>query len=471
MTRQPRDVCFSVGQAPSGKRVKMKKVCVIGLGYVGLPTAILAARSGLKVVGIDSDEQRVKSVNECSTVVEEPEIVEHLHEVCGTSNFHATTSYQQADYFIVAVPVPLTDKKEADIAQLSNVALQIAAVLKKGDTVVIETTVPVGTTQAFADVVAKESGLRQGYDFFVAHSPERVVPGNIFQELKVHNRVIGGINCSSVQKAAEFYKYFVSGDLYLTDAASAEMVKLIESSFRDLNIAFAQQIAAMAKQQGLDPYEIIELASKHPRVSVPQPSCGVGGRSVAVDPHFLIKAFPEQTSLLRIARKINDDQKHEVAAAIKAEVERKTAVGERCTVLVLGLACKANVDDLYDSPACFIAQQLAQDESILLLVCDPYVTKDKLGPLLRDRTVSLFEGFERADIVVALVAHSQFKLIDKRNIAQKTVLDFCGLFFIPRQESIEQEQFFWPASTSVRSEQTVELAKESLTRPIVEEQA
>jgi len=424
----------------------MKKVCVVGLGYVGLPTALLAARAGLKVVGIDTDQARVDLINTCSLSFEEPEVLENLHEVCGAQNFYATTTYEQADYFLISVPV-LVKQDSFDLSALTDVAIHVADVIKKGDTVILESTVPVGTTKSLADVIAQESGLQAGQDFFVAYCSERILPGNIFQELKVNERIIGGFDQNSTQKAAEFYKYFVSADLYLTDSGTAEMVKLVETSFHDVNNAFTQQVTLMAQQAGLSPYEVIELANKHPRVAIASPSCGIGGHSLPIDPWFLIKSYPEKSQLLQTARIINEQTvEHVLQVIVQAIANAKEHTTKQCTVLLLGLTYKQDVYDLKESSALLIAQKLAT-QSINLLLCDPHVSKNRLEEPLKDKMVSLFGGIDQADIIVGLVAHTQFKTIDKRLLNYKKVLDFCGIFFEPKQESIEQEQFFWPANS------------------------
>jgi UDP-N-acetyl-D-mannosaminuronic acid dehydrogenase len=449
----------------------MKKVCIIGLGYIGLPTAILAARAGLKVTGVDIDAQRVKELNECSFSQGEAEVLENLRQVCGAQNFYATTEYEPADYFVVAVPTPITKDKKADLSHVSTVASNIADVIKKGDTVILESTVPVGATQSFAQVIEVESGLKAGHDFYVAHCPERVLPGNILQELKVNDRVIGGIDPCSVQKAAEFYKYFVSGDLYLTDAATAEMVKLIENSSRDVNIAFAQQVAEMAAQEGLDPFEVIELANKHPRVSLLKPSCGTGGHCIAVDPWFLIQSFPENTELLKTARKVNENRSVQVLASIKnAIADWKKKHQKECTVLLLGLAYKPDVDDFRESRALAIAHQLIQDDTVSFVIAEPHFIKEKIDKTVQEKMVPLSAGIEAADIVIALVGHTAFKIIDKSILKEKTVLDFCGLFFEPQKESVEQEQFFWPASTSGHAQRVVHMGGAKAKSSIKEEQ-
>ena len=426
----------------------MKKVCIAGLGYIGLPTAILAAQSGLSVIGVDVDAKRVKSINSMISPIEEPEVEKRLSIVITNGLLKAQTYYETADYYIIAVPTPFTEDKKADLAFVFESARSIAAVLKKGDTVILESTVPVGTTKLLTEFLSHESKLQSGLDFFVAHCPERVLPGNIFHELQVNDRVIGGIDRGSTRHVATFYKNFVSGDLYLTTAEAAEMTKLVENSYRDVNIAISHQIASMAYEIGLDPYEIIELANKHPRVKLLKPTCGVGGHCLAVDPWFLIESFPQQTALLKAARMINDSKPFEVIKRIekKAEEWKRIRKKDTCTILVLGLTYKANVDDIRESPALTIAKELVSKKNFDVIVCDPHVESSRLDPLLSNCKTTLTEGIAKADVIVCLVAHDEFKVIDKIVISHKKILDFCGIFHLARKHSCDQEQFFWPAS-------------------------
>src|SRR3989338_75848 len=253
-----------------------KKVAVVGLGYIGLPTAIIATQAGLDVIGIDRDADRVRKINNGVAVIQEPEIADKLTEALATNRLKVSTIYEPADFFIIAVPTPFTDDKKADLSYVIAAATSIATVLKPGDTVILESTVPVGTTRMLTDFFAHKTGMKAGLEFFVAHCPERVLPGNIFHELRVNDRIIGGIDRSSTRHVANFYTSFVSGDLYLTSAEAAEMTKLVENSYRDVNIAISHQVASMAYSIGLDPYEVIELANKHPRVKLLNPTCGVG---------------------------------------------------------------------------------------------------------------------------------------------------------------------------------------------------
>ncbi len=433
----------------------MKKVCIVGLGYIGLPTAIVAAQAGLKVVGIDIKEEIVDCINRCCPVIKEPEIVEKLQEVLTTKNFYAATVYEPADYFIIAVPTPFTPDKKADLSYVYAAASSIAGVLKKGDTVILESTVPVGTTKTVAQFLATKTGLSVGADFFVAHCPERVLPGNIFQELKVNDRIIGGIDRGSTQHVASFYEYFVSGDLYLTTAETAEMAKLVENSYRDVNVAFAHQVASMAQTVGIDPYELIDLANKHPRVKILRPTCGVGGHCLAVDPWFLVETFPEQSKLLKAAREINDAKPFEVLARISAKVAQWEASHhtKTCRVLLLGVTYKADVDDLRESPALEIARQLIKENQVELLVCEPNVQSRILEQHIGKRSITLEEGIDAADIVVCLVAHTPFKALDKKTFAHKKVIDCCGLLYMPNKQVFSGQQFFGAASQDQKTPQ------------------
>lgn len=424
----------------------MKRVSILGLGYIGLPTGIVLAEHNCNVVGVDIDLERAKKINAGDPVIHEPEIYEKLQLVLGAGNFRATTASELADYFIIAVPTPLTKEKKADLSYVWKAADAIAKVLQKGNVVILESTVPVGTTTQLAQELAQQTGMVAGKDFYVAHCPERVLPGNIFHELVHNDRIIGGINETSVKKTKELYKQFVVGCLYLTDDKTAEMVKLLENSARDAEIAFAHQAASIAHTAGLNPYRVIELANKHPRVNILCPTAGVGGHCIAVDPWFLAEIFPEETKFLQIARATNDARPLQVIAHIKDVVEDWKKQNTRpCTVALFGLTYKANVDDLRESPALQIAQTLMQDDSITWLTCEPHINKKVLPEHIAAHTVELTEALTRADILVFLVAHNRFKAIDRKILAKKRLLDFCSLLCEPIKAMGSKEIQFWPA--------------------------
>lgn len=427
----------------------MKKVCVVGLGYIGLPTAIVAAEHHMAVHGFDIDEERVKNINQGNPVIEEPEIFERL-QIALQHNFKASIEVEESHFYIIAVPTPFLEDKRADLSYVFDAVSRIAPYIKHSSVVILESTVPVGTTQKIATFLEELTHLKAGIDFFVAHCPERVLPGLIFKELVENSRIIGGINKESVEQAASFYKIFVQGPLYLTDTTTAEMVKLIENSSRDVQIAFAHQVASMAEQAGLDPYKVIELANKHPRVQILNPTAGVGGHCIAIDPWFLVETFPEQTKLLHAARVANQERPFEIIKKIRHEAHAFKATHQRAAkILVLGLTYKADVDDMRESPALFIAQQLQQMSTLDLLVCEPHVQKTKLAVLFGSSIVSLQEGAALADIIVYLVAHKRFKAVDHKIMKTKKLLDFCGILHTPHNDNEQQREYtFWPARTN-----------------------
>jgi UDP-N-acetyl-D-mannosaminuronic acid dehydrogenase len=422
----------------------LEKVSVLGLGYIGLPTGIVAAEYGLEVAGFDINEARVIAINSGDAQIVEPDIDRKLKSVLTTKKFYATASLEEAVFFIIAVPTPFTDEKKADLSYVFSAARFIVPVLKKGSVVILESTVPVGTTQEVASFFERETGWKVGVDFFVAHCPERVLPGKIFKELIYNARIIGGMTPACVMQAKRFYTYFVQGSLYLTDAATAEMVKLVENSSRDVAIAFANQVASMSTAAGLNPYEVIELANKHPRVNILQPGCGVGGHCIAVDPWFLVQTFSSHASLLKKAREVNESKPYEVIDTIKKTIN--TMGVSNPTVLVLGLTYKPNVDDMRESPALFIAQQLNGLSNINLLVAEPHVPTHLLKSSFKEtQLVDFATGMQCADLVICLVAHAQFSSIARIKNSRSRVLDFCGLTYV----APAQEILFWPASNAV----------------------
>lgn len=430
------------------KEYAMRKVSVIGLGYIGLPTAIVAAESGYEVAGFDIDQARIDKIMSGNPIIHEPEAYEKLNFVLGSHHFRASTQLEQADFYIVAVPTPITPDKKADLSYVYAAIDSIAVILKKDDVIIVESTIPVGTTKKIADYLTRATGLRAGTDFYIAHCPERVLPGNIFYELVANDRIIGGINERSVKKAREFYAPFVSGKLYMTNAQTAEMVKLVENSSRDVQLAFAHQIGSMAESIGLNPYEVINLANKHPRVSILRPTCGVGGHCLAVDPWFLVESFPQHSPLIKTAREVNDAKPQEVVATIAQEVAhwRLNNAG-RCTILLLGVTYKPNVEDLRESPAMTIVKSMAADQSVDVLISDPHADNGVLTHLFGDRAVPLMTGLQQADIVIFLVAHDRFKLLDRSLVKDKRVLDFCGILYEPANYT-DDDKFSWSEQSS-----------------------
>lgn len=431
----------------------MKKLCVIGLGYIGLPTALIAAEHGLQVIGVDIDAARVATIMSGNPVIDEPELFERLQVALQTGSFTATTEHQQADYYIIAVPTPIQDDTTADVSFVFAAAQALVPVLHAGATVILESTVPVGTTQKLAAYLHEKTGLVLGKELFVAHCPERVLPGNIVRELVDNARIVGGVDRASVDAAKQMYKMFVRGSLYLTDATTAEMVKLVENSSRDVQLAFAHQVASMAYTIGLNPYEVIELANKHPRVNILRPTCGVGGHCIAVDPWFLVHSFPKDSGLIRAARETNDAKPDEVVARIQHEVTHWFEQhGTQPTVLLLGATYKPDVNDVRESPALRIAQTLSKATNMRLLVCEPHLNKSTLANYVGDCVTQFTQGVQDADIIVYLVAHKRFATAPVELLQRKKVLDFCGILHVNRPDTDEQERLFWPASKSDHTE-------------------
>jgi len=411
-----------------GRNLIMKTVCVVGLGYVGLPTAVLAAQNGYQVVGFDIDKEKVKRINVGDVDITEPELKERLRVVLGNKSFRATTTLPEADFFIVAVPTPLSKQNGADLSFVFSAADIVIKKLKVGDTVILESTIPVGTTDLFAQMLEQKSGLKVGDDFFVAHCPERVWPSKVFEELVKNERIIGGVTEKCAEKAVCFYRKFVKGTMHLKSAKFAELLKLTENSAIDVSVALAHQVAVLAEELKFDPYEVIAIANKHPRVKILTPTCGVGGHCVAIDPWFLINSFPHKTHLFQSARLMNDERPHQVVKSVELQVCGWCTKNEKkiCRVHLLGLTYKPNVDDLRESPAILIAGALFNRQDIDLSLSEPNVSveiiKNKFG-----NVVSLENGIKKADIVVGLVAHNQFKSIDLQRYIDKEWMDFAGL--------------------------------------------
>ncbi len=412
----------------------MKQISIVGLGYIGLPTGILAAQKGYKVFGYDIDEQKLERISKGDPTIVEPEIIHRLYEVLQNKNFQVSFELKKSDCFIISVPTPfkLNSKnkiKQADLSFVFDAAKAVAKVLAPGNLVILESTIPVGTTSDVAKFLEQKSGLKLGLDFFVAHCPERVLPGKIFEELVTNDRVIGAVCDGSAQLAKKFYSKFVKGELYFTDDKTAEMVKLVENSSRDVSIAFANQVASMAQKAGINPSEVINIANKHPRVNILNPGCGVGGHCIAVDPWFLIETFPEETELLKIARKVNNKKPEQVIKKVLDCAEKiKNNKNEKAKVFVLGLAFKPNVDDLRESPALNIAAKLKSKKSVLdLAVCEPNIVSDKLKSIGFNNVMGLLEGVRWADLILVLVKHNEFLVLKDLVLDDHLIIDICGL--------------------------------------------
>ena len=411
------------------QEIKMVKVAVIGLGYIGLPTAILLAESGFDIYGYDIDAEKVAKIKQGIAVIEEHELGIRLMGVLKRKHFTVDTKLVAADYFIIAVPTPITQDKTADLSCVWSAVETIARVLRRGSCIIVESTVPVGTTRKIAQHLSALTGLVVGQDFFVAFCPERVIPGKIFMELVHNDRLVGGVEVESGKIVANFYANFVKGDIAQTQADTAEMVKLVENSSRDVQIAFANQVASMAAVAGIDPLAVIAFANKHPRVNILTPGCGVGGHCIAVDPWFLVESFPAQTQLLQAARQVNDAKPQEVLQMIATKVRAIQILSSKAqvSVCILGIAYKPDVDDLRNSPAFYIAQELQKWPNINLTIVDPCVDLTLLQRYFKQAYNDLDALKTSPDLTIALVAHTKFKQIYKDSFIAKDMLDFCAL--------------------------------------------
>jgi UDP-N-acetyl-D-mannosaminuronic acid dehydrogenase len=411
---------------------EIRTVSVIGMGYIGLPTCAIFASRGLEVIGVDTNAAVVEKVNRGEIHIVEPDLDGLIQKVVANGKLKAFTKPQAADAFVIAVPTPITADHKPDVTFVMAAARSIAPVIKAGDLVVLESTSPVGTTRQMTAVLA---GLRpdlkfptqhgETADVLVAYSPERVLPGKVLTELINNDRSIGGLSKAASARAVSLYSRFVEGDLFITSAESAELVKLTENAFRDVNIAFANELAAVCQELALNVWEVIELANRHPRVNILQPGPGVGGHCIAVDPYFIIDAAPKNTRLMRAAREINSFRPHSVVKDIEALLEP----GRRQTVACLGLSFKPNIDDLRESPAIEVVKLLAKVPDIRIVAAEPHAHAlprelDGKGVEFTDALTAI----DKADIVVLLVDHRQFGLIDPEALKDKKLVDTRGLW-------------------------------------------
>ncbi|MDG2535755.1 UDP-N-acetyl-D-mannosamine dehydrogenase [Sphingomonas sp. HITSZ_GF] len=408
------------------------KVCVLGLGYIGLPTAAVIARTGARVLGVDVHQSVVDTVNSGKVHIEEIDLDGLVSGVVARGNLRASLKVEEADVFVIAVPTPFGENHAPDIGYVLKAATNVAITLKAGDVVILESTSPVGTTEKVAELLAqlrpdlKIPGHCTGSaDVAIAYCPERVLPGRILVELIDNDRVIGGITPRCARKALQFYRRFVRGACVTTTAKAAEMTKLTENAFRDVNIAFANELSLVAENMGVDVWEVIRLANRHPRVNILSPGPGVGGHCIAVDPWFLVSAAPEQTPLIRTAREVNDGKTDYVIGHAAAMIESNPAARVAC----LGLAFKANIDDFRESPALKVAAALAERFGERVQIVEPYA--DAL-PKPFDGTgaglIDIDSAIESCGIFVVLVDHDVFKSVPLDERADKLVYDTRGIW-------------------------------------------
>lgn len=398
------------------------KACFMGLGYIGLPTAIIAAKHGIEIIGVDINPQVVEMTNAGHLHIVEPGIEEMLQEVISMGMLKASTTPEVSDAYFIVVPTPFKANHVPDITYVESATRMVLPYLKEGDLFVIESTSPVGTTEQMASLIFAERPELKG-KISIAYCPERVLPGNVIYELVNNDRVIGGIDDASTHKAQEFYRHFVKGALHATNSKTAEMCKLTENSCRDSQIAFANELSIICDKAGINVWELIELANKHPRVNILQPGCGVGGHCIAVDPYFISSAFPAEARMISLARDVNNYKADWCAekvqnAMLRFEIEKKRVP----IVAMMGLAFKPDIDDLRESPAKYIVTKVMQSYSNTnILVVEPNIKEHRVFKL-----TDYQQAYEQADIVVFLTGHTPFKQLPWSD--EKIILDFCGIF-------------------------------------------
>jgi UDP-N-acetyl-D-mannosaminuronic acid dehydrogenase len=392
------------------------RVCVIGLGYIGLPTAAVLASRGHSVHGVEVDARAAEIINSGRAHIVEPDLDLLVRAAVETRRLAAHPEPAPADVFVLCVPTPVGDDHAPDLSYVERAARSLVPVLRPGNLVILESTSPPGTTEALAEQVARETGLGAG-QFFFAHAPERVLPGHILREVVQNDRIVGGVDRRSGEVCAAFYRSFVSGEVFVTSARMAETVKLVENAYRDVNIAFANELSVLADRLSLDVWDLILLANRHPRVDILKPGPGVGGHCIAVDPWFLVHAAPEQTPLIRQARATNSAKPAWVVERVQRRAERL----KRARIACLGLAYKPDIDDLRESPALDVVRRLTALGEYDLRVVEPHLERHAELTLW-----ALEKALEGADIVLFLVAHRAFKSIPKSLLAEKIIIDTCG---------------------------------------------
>ena len=413
-------------------------ISVIGLGYIGLPTAAVFASREKKVIGVDINLRAVDTINRGEIHIVEPELGDVVRDAVRAGNLRATTQAEAADAFLIAVPTPFIGDHQPDLGYVQAAALSIAPVLKAGDLVILESTSPVGATEQMAGWLADaRPDLRfpqhgDDCEVFIAYCPERVLPGNVMVELLENDRVIGGMTPACSARASELYRIFLRGACVETNARTAELCKLTENSFRDVNIAFANELSLICAAQNINVWELIALANRHPRVNILQPGPGVGGHCIAVDPWFIVAQNPQQARLIRTAREVNDAKPGWVLDQVKqALAECLTASGKRAsdiTIACFGLAFKPNIDDLRESPAMTVAHLIAEWHRGATWVVEPHVAEIPAKLAHEATLVSTDQALQYADIVVMLVDHAQFRAINAALVTQPWIVDTKGVW-------------------------------------------
>ena len=386
----------------------MKKICVIGLGYIGLPTSAMFAQAGLDVVGVDVNERAVKLLNQGQIHIEEPGLGELIKQMVEQGKFRAQLEPEEADAFIIAVPTPNKNDeyKSCDLTYVETAIRNIMPYVKKGNAIIVESTIGPRTVDDFVRPIVEEKGFVIGQDIYLAHCPERVLPGQIIREMTENNRIVGGYTQKCTEVVAELYKTFVQGEIIKTDAKTAEMSKLMENTFRDVNIALANELAKVCNHLQINVLDVIEMANKHPRVNIHQPGPGVGGHCLAVDPYFIVEKAPELARIISLARETNCSMPHYVVD----KIDEMTQGMENPKIAILGITYKGNIDDMRESPAMEVVEEL-DHKGYNLAIHDPHVVTDKLD------LVALEEVVADADLAVILTDHDEFKVMDLVKVA------------------------------------------------------
>ena len=410
---------------------------VLGMGYIGLPTACVIASSGIKVTGIDINEEIIHSLSDGKLHFEEPKLEKLFLEISEKGLINFATEPQESDFFMIAVPTPITNENLPDCSYIESATKSIAPLLKKGDVVILESTSPVGTTEMISkalsnirnDLSFPEFGGNKAYDVAIAYCPERVLPGAIVKELFENNRTVGGMTQKCSEMAANLYKSFVKGEIVLTDCRTAELNKLVENSYRDVNIAFANELSIICDELGINVWDLIEISNKHPRVDILQPGPGVGGHCIAVDPWFIVSSSPENSNLIRKAREVNDSKPTFVLEKVQKAILSLGKDISEIKIGCLGLSFKANVDDLRESPALQIALEI---EGILpksLYIVEPNIV-DIPSQFNSEITELTNEDYmiEESDIIILLVDHKEFYAIKPEDLKNKLVIDTKGIW-------------------------------------------
>lgn len=415
------------------KIMNKKKICVMGLGYIGLPTSAMFATHGCKVIGVDVNEKVVDALNRGEITIEEPYLDIMVQAAVRSGNLIADTKPHEADAFIIAVPTPITEEKKADMSCVIAATETIVPYLRKGNIVILESTSPTGTVEKLIVPILEKSGFKIGEELYVGHSPERVLPGKILWELVNNNRIVGGINRISAEKIRDLYKIFVNGEIFLTTATTAEMCKLMENTFRDVNIALANELAKICENIGINAWEVIELANKHPRVNIHQPGPGVGGHCLAVDPWFIVEKNPDIAKIIELSRKTNDSMPKHVLNRID---EILKDIKRTKKISILGITYKPNIDDMRESPIIELIDLMDERDDYEVSVYDPYVKNHKY------QAKDLIDVAKNSDLILLAVHHDDFKNLPLSDMAKvmrnKNFFDTRN--FINREE-VEEKGF------------------------------